>query len=408
MKRSADALSVKASLCGLAFLVLLSYAISGTAAQSLFLKAHGNAMLPWVWLAVAGAAAGSTAWVNHAARRLQVVPLFVRTSLISTALLVALLTAEALKIPGAAFLLYVWKDVYVVILVELFWTFANVAYAVSSASAAYGWFCAAGSAGAVAGNLALGPLALVMGTAHTLWLTVPVLLVVAWGCQRLGEGLELPMPVRTSRSDWRASMAVLRQSSYLWLLLLLVATVQLTVTVLDFQFNRVLEQAYPDLDARTGVLGDVNALINGVSLILQIGTQPILHLLGIRGTLLGLPIILAGAVLAFIAAPRFASMAVAKVVSKCADYSVFRTSKEILYIPLNYAEKTQGKALVDMLTYRVAKAGASLLVLALGAAGAGAAWLNGADLLLCGAWLALTVPIVRRYAVAARSQPAKS
>ena len=408
MKRSADALGVKVSLCGLAFLVLLSYAISGTAAQSLFLKAYGNAMMPWAWLAVAVAAAASTAAVNHAARSMQVVPLFVRTSLLSAAILLLLLVAELLRAPGAVFALFVWKDVYVVILVELFWTFANVAYAVNSASAAYGWFCAAGSVGAVAGSLALGPLAQRMGTVHTLWLTLPVLLAVAWGCRQLGEGLELPMPVRSSRSDWRAGVAVLRQSSYLGLLLLLVATVQVTVTVLDFQFSRVLEAAYPDLDERTGVLGDVTAAINAVSFVLQIATQPLLRVLGVRGTLLGLPLILAGAVLAFVAAPRFATMTALKMISKCADYSMFRTSKEILYIPLSYAEKTQGKALVDMFTYRVAKAGASLLVLALGTLGAGAAWLNGANFLLCGAWLGLTVPIVARYGRALASQPAKS
>ena len=63
-------------------------------------------------------------------------------------------------------------------------------------------------------------------------------------------------------------------------------------------------------------------------------------------------------------------MVVVKVASKSLDYSIFRAAKELLYLPLSQAEKTQGKALIDMLTYRVAKGGASVLLLILKKAGA--------------------------------------
>ena len=47
---------------------------------------------------------------------------------------------------------------------------------------------------------------------------------------------------------------------------------------------------------------------------------------------------------------------------------MFRAAKEILYIPLSRAEKTQGKAFVDMMSYRMAKGATSLMLLALVAA----------------------------------------
>lgn len=56
------------------------------------------------------------------------------------------------------------------------------------------------------------------------------------------------------------------------------------------------------------------------------------------------------------------------------DYSLFRAGKELLYFPLSYQEKTQGKAWVDIFGYRVAKGGASLLLLLTAALPAFGAW----------------------------------
>jgi ATP/ADP translocase len=91
-----------------------------------------------------------------------------------------------------------------------------------------------------------------------------------------------------------------------------------------------------------------------------------------------------------------ATVVVLKVASKVFDYSLFRAAKEILYIPLSYSEKTQGKALVDIMTYRLAKGGASLLVLVLVALDLSASSV-GLAIGLIGLWWWLTLVIVRRY-----------
>jgi AAA family ATP:ADP antiporter len=84
--------------------------------------------------------------------------------------------------------------------------------------------------------------------------------------------------------------------------------------------------------------------------------------------LLGVPLVVATAVLALAAAPGLLVASVSKVTTKALDYSLSRVAKELCYLPLGYAEKTQGKALVDMIGYRVSKAGASLLLVAMAAA----------------------------------------
>jgi ATP/ADP translocase len=81
--------------------------------------------------------------------------------------------------------------------------------------------------------------------------------------------------------------------------------------------------------------------------------------------LLAIPALLGAAVAGYALIPRYAAIAVAKVASKAFDYSLFRAAKEILYIPLGHAERTQGKAFVDMMSYRMAKGATSLMLLGL-------------------------------------------
>ncbi len=190
-----------------------------------------------------------------------------------------------------------------------------------------------------------------------------------------------------------AGWAVLKRSRYLVLMLGLIAVVQLTVNLIDYQYNVVLREAYPVDDVRAAVDANVHWVINATAFGLQALAGPILGWMGARAVLLLIPALLAGAVATFAVAPGFLTMAVAKVGSKAMDYSLFRVGKEILYLPLSHEEKTRGKAFVDMMTYRLAKAGVSALLKVVPAALS----LTGLVLGFIGGWLALTVAITRRW-----------
>ncbi len=145
------------------------------------------------------------------------------------------------------------------------------------------------------------------------------------------------------------------------------------------------------------------AVIDAGSLALQLLTVFILRILGIPLTLLAVPAILGISVVSFLIAPSFAVVSVTKVTSKVMDYSIFRAAKEILYIPLTYTEKTQGKAVIDMMTYRVAKGISAVILTAIGVKAASAV-LSPLMLFLVIAWLGITVVIVRRYQEAQAEQ----
>ena len=360
-------------LAGLAFLVLASYEVARPAVESLFLEAYTSEGLPWVWLAVGVTAFLVVLAYNRVVARVGLVSLFGRAAGVSAVVLILIQLAIRADVPGSVFALYVWKDVYVVVLVEIFWSFANTVIPTDRAKWLYGIFCAVGALGAMSGNLLVGLVAKEAGTSDALWLIVPILLMAAFLCRFVDRLLSSDSGERMGTAKSVAfgdGLKVVGASPYLrWMVALIVFT-QLVVNLVDFQFNSVIETFYPETDARTAVIGQVYAAINLSSLVLQLGAGLVLSLLGVSRSLLAIPLIVGSTLVVFVLMPGFAAIAVAKVASKAFDYSIFRAAKELLYIPLGYAEKTQGKAVVDILTYRVAKGGASAMLIALGLFGA--------------------------------------
>ncbi len=379
-------------ICTLAFLLLMEYEIARSSVESLYLSEYGSEELTTAWLVVAGAMAASVAGYNALAGRWPLPRIFGVGTLATGGMLGLLFAARQAGVPGATLGLYVWKDVHVVILLEMLWTVANHRFAVHSAQKVYGLICFVGSLGSFAGGNAVGWLAEHYDTETALLATLPLFVVLVL----FSPLLVAPQKESKQRPDFRESFSVFWQSGYLRWLLALIFLVQVVITVVDFQYNATIEAAYTDPDQRTAVMGQVYAWISGVAMVLQLITGIILGVIGVGHTMVAVPAILGSTLVAFALVPQFALMAAAKVASKALDYSVFRAAKEILYIPLNAAEKTQGKAIVDMFGYRVAKGGASLLLM-------GTLYLLGSSaigelsLVLVGGWILVTLRLVKGY-----------
>src|SRR5690606_38845513 len=79
----------------------------------------------------------------------------------------------------------------------------------------------------------------------------------------------------------RRGAVIVASSRYLALLVGLVATIQIAVTVIDYQYNVALERHVPELDERTAVTAQIYAATNGAALVLQLLTGPLLKLAGV-------------------------------------------------------------------------------------------------------------------------------
>ena len=282
--------------------------------------------------------------------------------------------------------LYIWKDVHIVVLLEILWGRANSTFSRRTAKWAYGLFCAAGSIGGIAGGSFAAFWAEKIGTDSVLKISVGCLTLTTLAGGVLFRSVRGPL--RTSKGDpefsLRNGLAVLRSSKMLPLLLAMVLLSQVAITLIDYLYNGYMEETFLDRDERTAMMGMVYAGIDGLALVLQFLSGLILLSIGVRRTLLLVPLLLGIGVGLSALSPVLMWMVGVKVASKAMDYSLFRAAKEILYIPLSYPEQSQGKGLVDIVGYRSAKAGAAAIVLLLTGAGA-MVWVI--TLLVIGAWL---------------------
>ena len=383
-------------LAVLIFLILASYAVARPATESLFLSHYTADHLPWLWILVGAGSLAVVTLYNRFSATTDLVRIFGAVSGISAGILVLLLLGLSTDLPWLTWVLYLWKDLYIVVLIEIFWSFANSTVPEHRAKWWYGLFCVVGSLGGMAGNLGVGWLAQASSTLNSLWTVVALLAVSGVGAWALARWTGISGSTDKPKRSLMDGFHVLKSSRFLWLLMALIGTSQVVITLIDYQFTTAVAANFPDEAERTAVFGQVYAAIDLMAITLQLATGPTIRLLGVAGVLLMIPGLLGLSVMGFALIPRFVAIAVGKVASKAFDYSLFRAAKEILYIPLSHPERTQGKAFVDMMAYRMAKAGTSALLLALLALGQPqlALAVTIACLLL---WIWLTVQLNRRH-----------
>ena len=345
----------------LGLMSLFSYEIARPTIKTMFQQAYGAHREPWAWIGVAMAVTIVVMLYGKAAQRNTLNQLGMRAIGWIIATLIALIGLVKFEVPGSVFALYIWKDIYIVLIIELFWSFANSSLKFDSARWLYGLFCFIGGIGAALG----GSVTVVLGEMQFGLLNsvmcVLIPLGMCWLCP-----LFCP-PVGASTSSERPSLTTgfktVRQSQYLGLLLAVIVLSQVCITLIDYDFSVFFETAYPNELVRQSELSSVYRWINITSMGLQILTGAVLLVLKLRGTLLGIPVMLGASVMIFLVHPIAGIMIFAKISSKAMDYSIFRATKELLYLPLDRSERVEGKAVVDIMGYRVAKAGASALVL---------------------------------------------
>jgi len=147
-------------------------------------------------------------------------------------------------------------------------------------------------------------------------------------------------------------------SKYIFWIAVLVSLSQFSVGLAHFKFNLLLEQLVPNTINKTYYLGLLFSSINLFTLVVQFIVTPIAFKLFQNRTIhLALPAILI--ILAWggfiVGGGLLLPVAITFITFKGVDYSIFASAKEILYFPLNKAQRYGAKYVVDMIIYRVAK-----------------------------------------------------
>jgi AAA family ATP:ADP antiporter len=351
-----------------AFFICGEYAFSRPTSNSLFLTSFSAQGYPWVWLATVPL----NLFVIYLYNRFlpKIGPLRMLCSFaVATMVINALAGFYYSSFPQLIFFQYAWKDIYVLLMLKQLWSMIHSTIPATRAKYLYGIIYGMGTVGAILGSLIPGFLAVTLGSERILFLTVPAYLALtfvytmAFKRSKVQETFKAEL---TPDPRPQEAFALIRRSPVLIAVLLLVVFMQVSVGLMEYQFNAHLELNILEKDLRTAYCGRLVGVVNLLSLALQfIGGFLMIRTLGLRGSHFVIPILLGASALFSFAIPTFAIISFSYVFLKAVDFSLFGVIREMLYIPLQLDAKYRAKAVIDVFAYRTSKALVSLGLLSL-------------------------------------------
>ena len=258
--------------------------------------------------------------------------------------------------------LFVWVSVFNLFVVTVFWGFMSERFGYQRGRRLFGFIAAGGTAGALLGPSLTALLAVPLGPANLLLVSV-VLLEIATRCAAALDRSVLPVdpdaPAARSVADeaigggiWAGVTEVLR-SRYLMLICLHVLLLSLTSTFLYFQQAAIVAGAFESPAERTRVF----ALID-----LSVGLSTLAVQLLLTGrVMLRFGAGVALAVLALVTAAGFAALAIAPVlavviafqaIKRATEFSLANPARETLFTVVTREQMYKSKSFIDTAVFR--------------------------------------------------------
>ena len=300
-----------------------------------------------------------------------------------------------------------------ILVISQFWTLANEVYDPRQAKRIFGFIGGGASLGGIAGS-SLSLQAPVIGTTNLL-LVSAVLMTLCLTLVTLIIKRERPeiKGSLTGGEDEGVSateaLKLLTNSKHLQTIALIIAFAAIGAAIVEQQLNMATESAkgQGNTDSITSFLGQVQLYTSMIGFVIQVWlTSKIQRYLGIGFALLILPISLGITGTIMLLNGVLWAPALARVIDTSLRYTVDKTTREILFLPLPNDLKQQAKPFIDVTVDRFAKGIGALLVLFLikdqifGVnIGLGLSWqqLSWASLAMIGLWIAATYRARREY-----------
>ena len=351
------------------FCIAAEYAATRPSSSAIFLSVFSSHAIPWVWLI----SVPFNLLVVYLYNRFlpKIGPLKMIGAIGGIVVCLHIFCAACLHLfPQFIFVQFIFKDIYIVLMFKQLWSMIHSTIPATRAKYLYGCIFGVGTLGAISGSLIPSFFAVDIGSEHLFLCTVPLYLLLYFAYSQAYKRSSLANGnfAQNLTVDPRPGegFSLIRRSPFLIAVLLLVVFMQVSVGLMDYQFNSYIELNIFDKDLRTEYVGRIVGVTNVLSIILQFaGGFLMVHVLGVRGSHLFVPLILLGNALVTLAIPNFAIISFSYIFIKSVDFSLFGVIREMLYIPMKLDEKFRAKAIIDVFAYRSSKALVSICILGL-------------------------------------------
>jgi ATP:ADP antiporter, AAA family len=397
------------------FLVMFAYNIVQPLTRSKVIGSLGAVNVPWVTLGsglvISGLMIGYTRVFTALPRRWAL-------TIAQGVMASAMVLFWALFLTGSAWVsvaFYVWGSLLGVLLTSQFWTLANGIYDPRQAKRLFGFVGGGITLGGMAGS---GLTALIVKEvgANTLLLvsaaglfasTATVFFVIGRERQAVAAAATVGEDGERGVTFKRAS-ELLRGSRQIQLIAVVISFGALGGALLDQQVNMATEifKGAGQADSMGEFLAQIRFYTSLVAFIIQVWITPRIHrYLGIGFALMILPTNLALTAAIILLNTVLWAPALARVTDQSFRYTVDKTTREVLFLPLPSELRQEVKPLVDVTVDRMAKAAGAILTLVLIQPwGFALQWyqLSIVSLVLAGAWFVMARMAKREYLVSFR------
>jgi AAA family ATP:ADP antiporter len=362
----------------------------------------GVGNLPWLFSAtfvVMLAAVPLFGWVSALLPRRTFLP-GVYVFFVATLLAFHFLFLQRIEVAVVARAFFVWLSVFNLFVVSVFWSFMADLFSHEQARRLFGFISAGGSAGALAGPALTAALAQSLGPANLLPVSAGFLLLAVVCIARLGRltaSAERDAAGPLGGSVW-AGLATLTRSPYLLTIAGYILVNTLLGTLLYFQQQGIVAQAYSDAGERTRLFALLDLSVNVLSLAGQtLVISAILRRLGMTFALLLLPLVSVAGFAILGAWPTLAALIAFAVVRRATEYALSKPAREVLFTLVSREEKYKAKNVLDTVVARGGDAVSGWIAQGFKAAGMALAGVSAVAVPVCLAWCGLALVLGRLH-----------
>jgi len=392
------------------FLAMTSYNIIKPITRSEYIASLGADNLPYVQFG-AGILIGflmqGYTWVMRGVPRRQIIPVTQAAMAILLVVFWLLFTTIAQDWIAVAF--YVLGLILAVLLISQFWTLANDIYDARQAKRIFGFIGGGSSLGGAMGAGLTVNLVENLGAKNMLLISAAImtgcLFIVLFVFRReqtagTSDATKTGEEQGTSSSE---AIALLTSSRHLQVISLVIAFAAIGAAIIEQQLNMAAAEAKgaTNSDAIAAFLGQVTLYLSLIGFVIQVGLTSRIHrVLGIGFALLILPMSLGTTAVIMLFNRALWAPGLARILDTSLRYTVDKTSREVLFLPLPSELKYRAKPFIDVTMDRFAKGMGALMILVLIKDwGFGLDWqqLSYASLTMVGLWVITAIAARREY-----------
>jgi ATP/ADP translocase/HEAT repeat protein/CRP-like cAMP-binding protein len=406
------------------FLAMASYNILKTLTNSIFIDQIGADKAPLVDLAAGvliGVIMHGYSLASHRMRRGLIVPVSLSVTVVLCVVFWALFRTSSGAQPDAFLSSGVWVAasfyffglILGVLLISQFWTLASDIYDARQAKRLFGFIGGGASLGSALGSGLTALVIYEVGTNGLLLVSAAILGV----CAATVMAILARQPAHGASDDvdegggvgGREALRLLAESTHLKVIVLVVAFSAAGAAIVSQQLKMAAEAqtGSAGAEAVAAFLAQVQFYVSVVGFLVQVLLTSRIHRsLGLLFALLLLPVSLGTTAVVILVSGAIWAPQVARVLDATFRYTVDKTTREVLFLPLPAGVKLRVKPFIDVTAERFAKAVAAILILFLIQPwGLGLDWkrLSYASLTMTLLWITVALVARREYLRAFRA-----